>query len=135
METFYRRIIRYRWMVIIFTVIITLFLGTFIKDLRVNADVLGYLPDDDPAAVLFNKIGDDYGGNEMVLIGLEAEDVFDPGFLEFIRQITDSIRTIKGVGYVTSLTNVIDIRSGDYGIEIGRLIDEYDIPRNQVTTG
>lgn len=109
----------------------TLFLGYFIKDLRVNADVLGYLPDDDPAAVLFNQIGHDYGGNEMVLIGVEAEDVFDPDFLTLISQITDSVRTIPGVGYVTSLTNVIDIRSGIYGIEIGRLIDEYDIPRDQ----
>ncbi len=121
-------ILRLRWIIIIAVFLLTGFFGYFIKDLKVNADVLGYLPDDDHAAILFKEIGKNYGGNEMIIIGIEGKEVFTKEMLELIRQVTDSVRTIRGIGYVTSLTNVLDIKSTEYGIEIGRLIDEWAIP-------
>ena len=41
---------------------------------------------------------------------------------------SDSLEIIPGVSTVTSLTNVIDIKSSEWGIEIGTLVDEYDLP-------
>ncbi|MCK4825303.1 MMPL family transporter, partial [bacterium] len=35
---------------------------------------------------------------------------------------------LEGVSFVTSLANVIDIKSDEYGMEIGRLINEYELP-------
>jgi hydrophobe/amphiphile efflux-3 (HAE3) family protein len=35
---------------------------------------------------------------------------------------------MDGVASVTSLTNIIDIKTSDWGIEIGKLIDEYELP-------
>lgn len=131
MEKLSRFILRIRWAIIISVAILSAFFAYFIKDLKVNADVLGYLPDDDPAAILFRDIGKNYGGNEMIIIGIEGKDVFTTEMLELIRQITDSVRTIKGIGYVTSLTNVLDIKGTEYGLEIGRLIDEWAIPSDK----
>ena len=111
-------------------ILITLILGYFLKDLRINPDVLGYLPEDDRAAILFREIGEQYGGNDLVIVGIEGKDVFTYNMLQVVKQITDSMRTVAGISYVTSLTNVIDINSTDYGIEIGRLVDEFDIPRD-----
>ena len=121
-------IIRYRYVVIAAMLAITLFMLYALRDLRVNADVLSYLPEHDPSAELFTRIGDVYGGNSMVIIGFSGHDVFETETLEIIRELTDSVRSVAGIGYVTSLTNVIDIRGDDYGIEIGRLVDEFDIP-------
>jgi uncharacterized protein len=128
MEKLASLIIRLRYGVIAFVLITTFIFGYFLKDLTVNPDVLGYLPDDDPAAMLFNKIGEGYGGNEMIIIGVKGKEVFETEMLRLISQITDSVRSVSGIGYVTSLTNVIDIKGTDSGIEIGRLIDEYDLP-------
>ncbi len=128
MEKLAGHIIRFRLVVVLLVVAITLFLGYFMKNLRVNADVMGYLPEDDAAASLFREIGREYGGNEMMVIGISCRDVFDPEMLSVISQITDSVRVVGGIGHVTSLTNVIDIKGTDYGIEIGRLIDPYRIP-------
>jgi len=36
-----------------------------------------------------------------------------------------------GVSTVTSMTSVIDIKSSEWGIEIGNLVDEYDLPEGQ----
>lgn len=130
MEKFAEFIQRYRAVVLVVVAAITLFFGYQIKDLKVNADVLGYLPKDDVAAMLFSEIGRTYGGNDMLLIGVEAEDVFSSEALHFLKEVTDSVRSVQGIGYVTSLTNVIDIKATEYGLEIGRLIDEYDIPED-----
>jgi predicted RND superfamily exporter protein len=35
---------------------------------------------------------------------------------------------LDGVQNVTSLTNIIEIRGGEYGLEIGTLVDVYDLP-------
>ena len=43
-------------------------------------------------------------------------------------QITASVKEIEGVSSVTSLTNIMDIKEGESGMEIGKLVDEYDLP-------
>jgi len=128
MEKLAGYIVRLRYLIIAAVLIITVFLGYFLKDIKVNADVLGYLPEDDRTATLFKEIGRQYGGNDLIIIGIEGNDVFSYEMLQLVRQVTDSMRTVPGISYVTSLTNVIDITSSEYGIEIGRLVDEYEIP-------
>ncbi len=125
------KIIRFRKAIILVTLILTGILSIFLKNLEVDPDVFNYLPEDDPKAVLFTEIGDKYGGNYTGIIGLETENVFNTSTLEHIRQITDSLEIIPGVGTVTSLTNIIDIKGSDWGIEIGNLVDKYDLPETQ----
>ena len=121
-------IIRFKYAVITMVVMVTIFMTYSLKDLTINADVLSYLPENDPSAELFTRLGESYGGNSIVIVGLSGQEVFEPEMLSIVKQVTDSLRRVAGIGYVTSLTNVIDIRGSDFGIEIGRLIDEYDIP-------
>jgi uncharacterized protein len=128
MEKLAALIIRLRYLIIVSVLLATAFFGYFIKDLKVNADVLGYLPEDDRTATLFKEIGKVYGGNDLVIVGIEGKDVFTYEMLNLVNQVTDSMRTVAGISYVTSLTNVIDITSSEYGIEIGRLVDAFDIP-------
>jgi uncharacterized protein len=124
-------VIQYRKGIIIITSVITLVMLFFFRNLEVDPDIFNYLPEDDPKAVLFRNVGQKYGGNYTGIIGLEAEDVFSTAILEHIRSITDSLRTIPGVGTVTSLTNILDIRGSDWGIEIGNLVDRYDLPQTE----
>jgi len=126
-------IIRFKYIVITMVITVTVVMAYSLKDITINADVLSYLPENDPAAELFTRLGESYGGNSIVIVGLSGKEVFNPDMLGTVKQVTDSLRRIAGIGYVTSLTNVIDIRGSDYGIEIGRLIDEYDIPSEPVT--
>ncbi len=120
--------IRFRYAVITIVAVVTIFMAYSLKDITINADVLSYLPENDPSADLFLRLGESYGGNSIVIVGLSGKEVFEPEMLDIVKQVTDSLRRVPGIGYVTSLTNVIDIRGSEFGIEIGRLIDEYDIP-------
>jgi hypothetical protein len=64
----------------------------------------------------------------MGMIIVEADDIFTPEVLGHVRQITDSVRTIASISSVTSLTNIMDIKTTEFGMEIGTLVDEFDLP-------
>jgi predicted RND superfamily exporter protein len=128
MEKMFKTILKIRWIIILLVIAITVFLGYQIQGIRINSDVISSLPDNDPDAVLLKKIGAEFGGNKMGMIILESDNVFTTEVLQHVRQITDSVAEIEGISSVTSLTNVMDIKEGDDGMEIGKLIDENNLP-------
>jgi hypothetical protein len=128
MEKLIAGMLKFRWMIILLVLAITAFLTLQIPRIRINSDVVSSLPDNDPDAVLLKKIGAQFGGNRMGMIILEANDIFTPEVLGHVRQITDSVRTIEGISSVSSLTNIMDIKTTEFGMEIGTLVDEYNLP-------
>ena len=131
MNRFAESIVKFKWLIIIAVAGLTVFFGYQVKDLHINSDIISSLPDDDPAALLYKEIGTQFGGNDMGLIVLETDDVFKAEVIQRIKQITDSLKYTNGVSSVTSLTNILDIKSSEWGIEIGKLVDEYDLPVEQ----
>lgn len=128
MNKFAEYVIKRRWLILTAVLLITIFFVYQITNLQINSDIITSLPDDDPAAKLFKEIGTEFGGNDMGMIVLETNDIFDAEVIDHIRIITDSVRFTQGVSSVTSLTNILDIKSSEWGIEIGKLVDEYDLP-------
>ena len=131
MNRFAEGIVKFKWLIIIAVVGLTVFFSYQAKDLHINSDIISSLPDDDPAARLYKEIGTQFGGNDMGMIVLETDDVFKAEVIQHIKQITDSLKYTNGVSTVTSLTNILDIKSSEWGIEIGKLVDEYDLPVEQ----
>jgi len=128
MNKFAEGIVKLKWLIIIVVIVLTAFLGYQIKDLKINSDIISSLPDDDPVALLYKNIGKEFGGNDMGMIIIETDDVFKKEVIEYVKQITDTLRVLDGISTVTSLTNILDIRGSEWGIEIGTLLDEYDLP-------
>ncbi|MFO7844250.1 MAG: MMPL family transporter [Bacteroidales bacterium] len=131
MNTLAESIIKFKWLIILFVLSLTVFFGYQISNLHINADIISSLPDDDPAAKLYKDIGKEFNGNNMGMIVLQTDDVFSADAIKHIQLITDSIKYSHGVSIVTSLTNILDIRDSEWGIEIGKLVDEYDLPVEQ----
>lgn len=128
MKKFAGKVIKYRKPIILITIIITLVLGYNLKNLKINPDITEYLPKSDPVVELFDYIGEEYGGNQLAMIALETDEIFNQKTIKKINFLTSQFKLLDGVSYVTSLTNVLDIKKGEEGIEIGRLIDEYNLP-------
>jgi len=127
-QKFAEKILVFKWPIIIIVFLGTVYFGYKLKNLSIDADILRSLPDDDPDAALLKKIGENFGGNNMGVIILETDNVYQTDVLEHIRSITDTVSTIEGISSVSSLTNIINIRGSDFGIEIGQLVDEYELP-------
>ncbi|MBN2615956.1 MAG: RND family transporter [Bacteroidales bacterium] len=125
------RIIKYRLLIVLLTLGITAFLGYQITNLKMDSDIINSLPDNDSTAVLYKNIGNEFGGNSMGMVILQTKNIFKASVLEDVKRVTDSLQLMPGISTVTSLTNIIEIRGGDFGIDVGHLLDEYDLPKTQ----
>ncbi len=128
MVRFSELVIKYRLYIIMMTVLVTAFFAYQLKDAKVNSDILTYLKPDDPAVILFNRIGEEYAGTALTMVGIEADNVFEHKTLQTINSLTEKIKAVDGVATVMSLTDILDIKGVEGGLEVGRLIDKNNIP-------
>lgn len=131
MKTISENIIRFRWLIVIIVTALTVFFGSQLGNLKIDADILRSLPKDDKDAVLLKEVGEKFGGNRMGVIILETDNVYKPSVIEHVKILTDTISNIDGISSVSSLTNIINIKGEGFGIEIGKLVDEYNMPRTK----
>ncbi|MCK4385072.1 MAG: MMPL family transporter, partial [candidate division Zixibacteria bacterium] len=130
MKRFSEFVIRNRTKIILAVLILTIFFGYSLKKMKVNSDILSYLPQDDPVVILFNEVGDKFGGNSLAMVAFETEDVFNYQTLNRINEITEKFKRMDELSHVISLTDVLDIKKIEGGLEVGRLIDKYRIPQD-----
>ncbi len=130
MNKFARNVIKYRISIIIVTIILTIFFGIGLTQIKINSDILTYLKPNDPVVKLFNRVGDEYNGNFLVMVGIETDDVFSLKSLELVRDLSEAYKEVEGVKSVISLTDILDIRKADEMLEVGRLIDKDNIPQS-----
>ncbi len=129
-----RFILKYRGLILVVLVLITGVLGYFIKDLKIDSDFLNYLPKNDPDAVLFKKIGQEFGGSYMGIIAIKNHNVFNTRTLKEVESLTDTLEQMPGISSVVSLSNVIDIRNEDGVVTIEPLFDEVPTNKNDLDT-
>jgi len=130
MTKFTELVLRFRIPVIIITLVLTVFFSYSLKDLKINSDILSYMPQDDPIVILFNEVGDKFGGNSLAMVALETDDVFNYQTLSRINALTERFKLLDEVSHVMSLTDIIDIKKTEWGLEVGKLIDKYNIPQD-----
>jgi|LSQX01.1.fsa_nt_gb predicted RND superfamily exporter protein len=121
-------ILKHRIAVIVITIILTLISAWELRKIEINSDVTTYLPADDPSVKLFNDISQEYSSSWTAVLILESLEVFTKENLEEISLLSQELQRLEGIDYVVSLTNILDIRTDEFGFEIGRLIDEYELP-------
>ncbi|MAO64294.1 MAG: hypothetical protein CL666_04790 [Balneola sp.] len=122
-------VIRYRWWVIFLTFLITGILGWKALSVSLNADFSTYLSQDDPVVQEYNRIGDLFGGTDVGVVLLSSEEqVFTTSNLELISRLTEAYNEVEGISYVTSLSNVIDFRDTEWGLEVGKLYSPDKVP-------
>ena len=122
------KIVSFRWITILFVVFSTLFFGFQLSKLTIDADIIKSLPDDDAHAKLLKHISKNFGGNNMGVIILETDNIYQTKVLEDVRTLTDTLAKIDGIASVSSLTNIINIKGSEYGIEVGSLVNESELP-------
>ena len=131
MEKFSLLVVKGRWFIILLVIVVTVFFGFQISKIKINSDVISSLPADDTDAVLLKRIGEQFGGNRLGMVLVDCKNIFATDVLEHVKQITDSLTQIEGISSVTSLTNTMDITESEDGIEIGPLVDEFDLPDSE----
>ncbi|GBD86199.1 putative membrane protein YdgH [bacterium BMS3Abin03] len=124
-------IIKYRWVVIILITAATIFFGWRASKIGLNADFSTYLNQSDPLVERYNRIGEVFGSNSIGIALISSKNIFSEENLQLIKKLTNAYRNIDGISYVTSLTNVVDFKKTEWGLEVGRLLNKGIIPQSK----
>lgn len=98
-----------------------------------------FLDKDEPAKAFLDEVNAEFGGDDLLFVAYEAEDVFATRSLQEIRALGERIEAVKvpspegpteGVDEVTSLANVKDLDGADMSYRTVPLVPE-DIPTDR----
>ena len=124
-------VVRYRWVIILSVLAISGFLGYELKFLEVESDIVKSLPPDDPEVKLFNEVGEEFGGNQIGMVLLSADNVLMPQGIDDIAMVTDTLTDMNGILSVTSLTNMMKIHVQGDDFEIDKMLNDRNRPKNR----
>jgi len=78
------------------------------RDLEQDDDLLAFLPPGNTDVALFYDINERFGGLDVAIVGIEADDLFSVDFLERLARTTTAVDEIEEVAYALSITSVED---------------------------
>ncbi len=118
-------ILNYPRTIIAFTLLVTVLLGWNIPKIKLDPDIKSMMPKDMPVIQAIDRIEETFGGSELVMLSLTADDIFDLDVLEKIRALTNEIEQLEQVERVMSVTNIFEIKGTPEGFEVRDLITEF----------
>ena len=96
------------WTIVLFVLSVTMIAGVYAVRVVQDDDVLKFLPRGNPEVAAFYDVAERYGSLDIALVGIEAEDVFDPGFVERLQKATKRLNQTEGIQHALSITSVED---------------------------
>jgi predicted RND superfamily exporter protein/CRP-like cAMP-binding protein len=91
--------------------------------LEIDPSANRLLSEDNEARVFYDRIRRMFGSDETLVITLTSDDIFTADTFHRIDRITRRIEDLESVHHVSSLTNALDIRSIDDGLDIAPFME------------
>jgi predicted RND superfamily exporter protein len=126
LQNFSQVLIHFRWWVLALVLGASAFFGWSSGRLKVNNDYDTWLPLGDKVAEMYRLVDREFSANAMVFVVLDCSDkgVFHKESLALLQKMTRELERLPELFNVTSLTNIVDIRRSEDGIEVRDLIQE-----------
>jgi len=121
-------VVRFRWFIIPAFVAVSVFFGLQLRNAKIDSDIKSQLPADVPSRISTDKIEDIFGGTEMLMVLVQADDVLDPETLKRVKRISRQVKRIKGVDRVLSMFDLKSIKSEHGAMIVDPAVKR--IPRN-----
>jgi len=114
------------WPIIFGMALLPLALAFQLPQVKVETSIEHFLDEGHPAQIAYDEFRDRYGRDEMILLGLQAPDVFDLHFLERLRSLHEAMEDeVPHLDEVTSLFNVRETRGEDDELIVGDLLEPW----------
>lgn len=127
-------IIKYSKPIIIIVIIITVFAGTQLKNLKVEDDITKYMPQDDPEIKFYEDVSEKFGkyDENISLISLEYNYLFTLENLSTFKSVVEKLEQDPYIKSVNSFLNMPKIISTEVGIEVRNLVDIFPTNEKEV---
>ncbi|MBC7923019.1 MAG: hypothetical protein H7Z75_18225, partial [Ferruginibacter sp.] len=124
MQKFAAFVVQYPRTILLITLISTLLIGGGLLKLEIRNNQDSELPAEDPIVETNNRLKAVFGEKDIVLIGIESDDIFRRSTLEKIALISEELKRVDGVvgDEITSLSTLNNIEGKEWGLEVGPLM-------------
>ncbi len=131
MKNFIYFSIRYPKATLFILLFSTVIIGLGIRQLETRNSFTGELPSTDPINVAIETVKAHFGERSVVLIGIEADNIYTPNTAEKIKQLSLALQEIPYVqpDEVLSLATVSNVSKRSWGLETKGFLD--DIPQTE----
>ena len=117
-------------LILLLTIVLTALAATRIVDpvsgdmrLEIDPSANRLLAENNQARVFYDHVRRTFGNDETLVITLTSDNIFTADNFRRIDRITRRIDDLEAVHHVASLTNALDIRSIDDGLDIAPFIE------------
>ena len=100
---------RNHWKTLLLVLALVAALVSQLPKLTLDTSTEGFLHDDDPTLLDYNAFREQFGRDELVLVTITAPDVFDPVFLEKLKDLHYQLR--DNLPYLDDITSLINARN------------------------
>jgi predicted RND superfamily exporter protein/outer membrane lipoprotein-sorting protein len=123
MTLFYRLVTERPRVALAFVLIATLYVGSGLRFLETLNNQDSELPESDPIVRTNDRFKAVFGDKTQLLIGIEADDIFTPGTLRKVAELSERLKAVEGVieDEIVSLGAVDNISGREWGLEVGPL--------------
>ena len=104
-----RAIYRHRILTIIAMLVLSSLLIVQLPKITIDTSTEGFLHNEDPALLSYNAFRDQFGRDEVVIIAIEAQEVFDHRFLERLKVLHEELA--DNVPFLEDIISLINARN------------------------
>ena len=116
-------ILNYPKTVVVLILLLTVYFGYNIKNIKVDPDITTSLPKNIPAKKLYDKMNAIFPSKDFVLIAVESDSIFTDEVTGLIFNITNHLKHLPDVYSVMSPTNVKVIKGTEDGMSVKEILD------------
>ncbi|MBU2631101.1 MAG: MMPL family transporter, partial [Proteobacteria bacterium] len=108
------------------TFLFIFFLSAFIPKVIIDTSAVALLRESDPARIAYNEYREEFNQNDIIVIAISSENIFDLQFLSKLKAFhTDLENKVPFIKKVTSLINGRDTYSKADELVVGELMEEW----------
>ena len=101
-------IYRHRFTTVVLMLVLSGVVISQVPKITLDTSTEGFLRNDDPALLAYNEFRDQFGRDEVIIVAVESEVVFDPVFLKKLEAL--HIDLDENVPYIDDITSLINAR-------------------------
>ena len=115
---------RHPWLNILAILLITLFFALQLRNLRLDNDVMNFIPEDHPEALAYERTSELFGSRMILGVGIEFKNgsIFEPENISCLSSLTESFQGLENVESVLSLTSADYIDGTPEGMSVTSFI-------------
>lgn len=121
-----RRLFKYASLIIVIIFCLTVFLGLQIQKIRINNDIICFLPENHSSRQTLKTIQETFGDSKQMIIAVnvEQETILTKKNLKIIKEIAEELENRQNIEQVTSLVNVDYIEGSNDGMKVSALVEK-----------